>query len=570
MAKQLTNIQTILKEIINQEFEENESYSDVSTFFEFFATSQVLKNYGLSDEEIDNGITGGGNDGGCDSLFIFLNDEIITPDQVDSLTASKGSTLSFSIIQSKNELGFGEDAVMKWKTISENLLDSGKSLTDFSERYTEAVIEQFKLFRDSFTKLIRSQIKIVFDFYYVALAHEVHPNTDQQAKELENKIKKMYPSSTVSVKFITADKLLELYQTDPETSTHLELVAQPIALGRNEQFVALVNIGKYYRFITDENNVLRKSYFEANVRDYQGSNSVNNCIADTLITNTTGEDFWWLNNGVTILSEKIQPITSTELELLNPEIVNGLQTSTEIYRFFTNYPERIADETRNLLVRIITPSSEESRDTIIFATNNQTNIPKSSLRVTDPIHLQIELYFKTRGLYYDRRKNYYKNQNKKATEIVSVSFLAQCLISVVLRKPDYARARPSTLLTDDNTYNALYNGNNDLSAYFKCAYIGKKVQKQLKSNTDLTSAEKSDLLFYVVYAVFAKAVEKKSIGFRELKAFDTNSVSDELIANLIDDIYKKYKEEGGNGRVAKSQEFIKKIDEILDKQELPV
>ena len=46
------------------------------------------------------------------------------------------------------------------------------------------------------------------------------------------------------------------------------------------------------------------------------------------------------------------------------------------------------------------------RDDIIFATNNQTNIPKSSLRVTDAIHLQIEMYCKTRGLYYDRRKNY--------------------------------------------------------------------------------------------------------------------------------------------------------------------
>lgn len=569
MAKNLSNVQTILREIIKQEFDENDMYTDPSAFFEYFSASQVLKNYGLSDEEIDNGIIGGGNDGGCDSMFIFLNDEIITPDQIDSLSASKGSALNFTIIQSKNELGFGEDALMKWKTVSENLLDSGNSLQDYSGRYSEDVLNQFQLFRDAFTKLIRSQIKVVFKFIYVALAHEVHPNTQHQADELESKIKAMYPSSTVTVKFITADKLLELFHTDPETSTHLELAAQPIALGRSKEFVALVNLSKYYHFITDDSDNLRKNFFEANVRDYQGSNSVNNCIAETLDSDT-GEDFWWLNNGVTILSEKIQLITATELELLNPEIVNGLQTSTEIFNFFTNHPEKMPDEKRNVLVRIITPSSEESRDTIIFATNNQTNIPKSSLRVTDPIHLQIEMYFKTRGLYYDRRKNYYKNQKKKASEIVSVSFLAQCLISVILRKPDYARARPSTLLTDDETYNTLYNEDNDLSAYYKCAFIGKKVQKQLKSKSTLTSAERSDLLFYVVYAVFAKTAEKKTMNFSDLKTFDINSVSDEIIANLIDDIYKKYKEEGGNGRVAKSQEFIRKIDEILDKQEATV
>mgnify|MGYP005975409695 FL=1 len=58
--------------------------------------------------------------------------------------------------------------------------------------------------------------------------------------------------------------------------------------------------------------------------------------------------------------------------------------------------------------------------------------------------------------------------------------------------------------------------------------------------------------------------------FSDLKTFDTTSVSNEIITSLIDEIYIKYKEEGGNGRVAKSQEFIRKIDEILDKQEITI
>lgn len=562
MAKTLSNVQTTLKEIIKQEFEDNELYDDPSTFFEYFSAAQVLKNYGLSDEEIDNGIIGGGNDGGCDSIFIFLNEEVVAPDQVNTLSAAKGTILEFIIMQAKNELGFGENAIMKWKTISDNLLDSGKSLKNYSGRYSENVIDQFQLFRDIFTKFIRSQIKVVFKFYYVTLAHEIHPNVKKQSDELETKIKAMYPASSVSVLFITDDKLLELYHSDPEARIHLELVAQPIALGRNKEYIALVNLGKYYQFITDENKNLRKSFFEANVRDYQGSNSVNNSISETLSKNTE-EDFWWLNNGVTILSEKIQLITAQELELLNPEIVNGLQTSTEIFNYYTHHPERLLQENRNVLVRIITPSSEESRDNIIFSTNNQTSIPKSSLRVTDPIHLQIELFFKTRGLYYDRRKNYYKNQKKKANEIVSVSFLAQCLISVILRKPDYARARPSTLLTDDKTYNDLYNEKNDLLIYYKCAYIGKKVQNQLKRKAELMTSEKNDLLFYVIYAVFAKMIGKKEIGLSDVQSFDLDTVSDKMIVNLIDDIHKKYQEAGGNGRVAKSPKFIQKVYEIL-------
>jgi len=66
-----------------------------------------------------------------------------------------------------------------------------------------------------------------------------------------------------------------------------------------------------------------------------------------------------LNNNVIILSEKIQPITPKELELLNSEIVNGLQILKEIYNYFAEHHEKVSEETRNLLVGIITPSREE-------------------------------------------------------------------------------------------------------------------------------------------------------------------------------------------------------------------
>lgn len=105
--------------------------------------------------------------------------------------------------------------------------------------------------------------------------------------------------------------------------------------------------------------------------------------------------------------------TGKELVIEKPEIVNGLQTSTEIYNYFRRHPDMLETEVRNVLVRVIVPNDDASRDRIILATNNQTNIPKSSLRATDPIHWKIEMYFKGRGLYYDRRKNYYKNLGKK-------------------------------------------------------------------------------------------------------------------------------------------------------------
>ena len=561
--KSLTNNQSLIKTLVLQELEESTNYSDESSYFEFFSAEQILKNYNLSDSEIETGIVDGGLDGGCDCLYVFLNGDLLTADQITDLNASKGSVLNLTIIQSKLTYSFKEAPIQSLKTVSENLLSISNDIDSFSTRYNESVRDGFRLFRDALTKLIRNQIKISIQYYYVTLASEVHPNVAQQSDELKSKVRTLYPSAQVDFSFIGADELMTLYYKDSDICINLPLADNPITLGQSNEYVALVNLGKYYKFITDEDGNIRKGFFEANVRDYQGRNSVNNCIADSLSV-AGSEDFWWLNNGITILAESISQITTRELTLKNPEIVNGLQTSTEIYNYFSDNQIKVDTEKRNVLVRVIVPENETVRDNIIFATNNQTSIPKSSLRVTDTIHLQIEMYFKSRGLYYDRRKNYYKNQKKKSSDIVGVSFLAQCLISIILRKPDFARARPSTLLTDDETYAFLYETNQNLEAYYKAALLGKRVRHNLSMTGSMVPAERSDILFYILYAIASRITNKREVSFDDLASIDVSGMDESIIDEIKVLIYSKYKELGGNGRVAKSSTFINEIDAILD------
>lgn len=451
---------------------------------------------------------------------------------------------------------------MKWKTVSQNLMDMSKDIANYEKRYCEGVRDMFMLFRDTITKLITKQPKIYIKFYYVTLGTEVHPNVKEQSEELKQVINNLYPNAIVSLSFVDSDMLMNLYSSEPDMSILVDLADQAITLGNTNEYVTLINIAEFYKFITDSSKQLRKGIFESNVRDYQGNNSVNSCIADTL-RNKNKEDFWWFNNGITILSDKITLITSKKLSVDNPEIVNGLQTSNEIYNYFSENIERLKDEKRNVLVRFIVPTSEEVRDDIIFATNNQTNIPKSSLRVTDPIHLQIEMYCKSRGLYYDRRKNYYKNQKKNVSDIISVSFLAQCLISILLRKPDFARARPSTLLADEETYNKLYNNIKDLSVFYKVGKIGKVIQNNIRKTSDWTTAEKSDVLFYLIYGVMVQKLKKTKISDKDIMDLEIDDITDKDINDTKDIIYKRYKELGGNGRVAKSSTFVNEIDVLL-------
>ena len=557
-----TNNQKLMDECVRLDLNENENFTNVNDFFEFFASSLVLKDYDLSDDEIFNGITGDGNDGGIDGFYLFINDELVTEDMIENINIPRSCSIDLIIVQAKYVSSFGEDAILKWKTTSSNLLEM-KPLNQYKRRYTEKVIDNFTLFGNIIRKSIRLQCKLNISYYYVTLGQriEIHPNVKAQKEELIKIVNSIYPSANVSVYFWDADLLMDTYNRSPNTSVNISFADQPISLGATDM-VALVNLGTYYRFITDDSGNINKRFFEANVRDYQGNNSVNKSIAETLYA-PGHEDFWWLNNGVTVLVSKMSRITNKEIVIENPEIVNGLQTSREIFNYFSNNKENIDIERRNVLVRIIQPADEDSRDKIIFATNNQTNIPQYSLRVTDNIHVQIELYLKSKGLYYDRRKNYYKNLKKKPADIIGVSFLAQCLISLILKKPDYARARPSTLLTDDNIYNRLYGEEQDLDVYYKAAMIGKKV-KTIINTSQLSRSAKNDILFYVIYAVVAKKLHKKEFTFDDLYGIDIDSIDDAAINDSINLINNKYVEKGASCSIAKSPTFINDVDAALN------
>lgn len=201
---------------------------------------------------------------------------------------------------------------------------------------------------------------------------------------------------------------------------------------------------------------------------------------------------------------------------------------------------------------------------IILATNSQTSIPPVALRATDPIHRQIEMYFKNRGLYYDRRKNYYKNQGKNASEIISISFLGQCLMSLFLQKPNYARARPSTLLNNDEYYKIMYIDCHDLEVFYRAAFLGKKIERVLKASTDFPAGIRNDIIFYVLYYVIGKYINAQIITIERVKTIDLSAIDEALILDAIGQIHAKYMALGGTSTVAKGSDFLPQVQEMID------
>ena len=189
-------------------------------------------------------------------------------------------------------------------------------------------------------------------------------------------------------------------------------------------------------------------------------------------------DFWWMNNGVTILASRAT-LTGDTVTIENPQIVNGLQTSTQIEKYCSTGSE----DSRKLMVKIVSSDNEETRDKIIKATNRQNPIQSATLRATDKIQRDIETALKSVGLFYDRRKNYYKNQGKPLDRIISIPLMAQALMSVILGRPDAARARPSSLIKRDDDYSRVFSEDFPISVYTTSAELIRRVDSVLRKNS---------------------------------------------------------------------------------------
>ncbi len=353
-------------------------------------------------------------------------------------------------------------------------------------------------------------------------------------------------------------ELLSRYNERPSYTVRMEYQESATS---GDSHIALVKLKDYYDLIVDENGRLRRHLFEWNVRDYQGNVEVNKGIRKSL-TVTDSPEFWWLNNGVTILCSDATS-SGKAYALSDIQIVNGLQTSHEIYEVLKNQrtPET---ECKMLLVRIIVTADAPTRDQVIRATNRQTAVSDASLRATDDVQRQIENYFLTKGWYYDRRKNFYKNEGKaEISKIVGIPFLGAAVTAMGLARPDKSRGKPSSLLKNDDDYKQVFSPSIDLEIYLWAAKMQRRVDAFIVSDAANTTIEqRSNLKFHLSMLIVDQLNNgpiKRPQQLRSLALRDASLTDEEMEA--IFDKLKQWSDEylANDGvileRAAKAQRF---------------
>jgi hypothetical protein len=179
--------------------------------------------------------------------------------------------------------------------------------------------------------------------------------------------------------------------------------------GAMRGLIGTIKAEEFIRFLTDQNTGnIDENLFNENIRLYLGEkNEVNSKIYNSAVSGGSSE-FWYLNNGITIVCDSYKYNTSQSdapVRIKNPQIVNGGQTSFSLYE-----ASKAAINSINkvrVLIKIIETDDIKFRARIAEATNSQTMIRSRDLRSNDEIQLKLEDTLKDYGYFYERKRNQY-------------------------------------------------------------------------------------------------------------------------------------------------------------------
>lgn len=550
----LQNSRRVLNEVFELSHAKHESHLRPDEYFEIFVSELILRNRSLGREKYAKGRLGGGGDGGIDSIHIFVDDFWVDEKNVpDILSRDSISQIDLYLIQAKNSKKWEADVVHRLTAPARDLLDTKRPLPKGNQTYNRKLLRSFRTFRDVIEAFTTQNPTINVRFFYCSRGGDLHPDLRHHSDELCDYAGKLGNGYKCHFTFLGASCLEELSRQPVPSEYCLVLEGEPVKTWDQKSYIVLANLKKYAQFLSDADGNLDSALFEANVRDWEGKNKVNLQIRKSLDT-TPVDEFWWLNNGVTILAAEAE-YDGKFLRLRNPEIVNGLQTSRTIHEFFSE-SQAEQPEKRRLLLRIIVLSDEhdrESRREVIRATNSHTAVRDAEIRSLDSIHYQIERVLNAQDppVHYERRKKYYRNLRPRvsANRIISVSRLTQTVIAALLCRPDDAMARPGDYLKPDNQdkYELVFSTEYDYRMYYYCATLYRKVDKFMKGDERYSAPRRNTRLrlrYHVVTHLALMYGDPKRGQWRKrasrLAELDVSEIQDFHIADSVSIVLQLY------------------------------
>jgi hypothetical protein len=538
--------------IITQRVADGVPSADKGEAFEFFSFEQILKKFDLSEEEFETGWVDGSHDGGIDGFFVFVNGRLIG--DVDTFPWPKSHTkIDIFVISCKHHDTFKEATINAIFATVQELFDLSLDRSQFKGTYSKDVLNARNRLVEAYKRLAITSPEINLNFVYSSRGDTdfVGESVRARSEQIVHTAGSFFSKINVIFEFLGSKELIELYREIKQFS--LELPFQDHLAGSGEGYIVVAKIGDYYRFVCDEKGDLRRYLFDSNVRDYLGENKVNEDIAASL-ENEIVPDFWWLNNGITILTTKAV-INGKNMQMQDIQVVNGLQTTETVYRHFNSGSIKSAEST--LSIKIIVSKDEHLRDQIIRATNNQSAVEQAALHATDKIQIDIEQILERYDFYYERRKNYYRNIGRPQSRFVTPLFAAAGYVAIVLKDPTVAGVLKSRFMRSQESYELVFSENSSIEVWPRIVAILKAVEERIM---DARRVRKTygERFLRTWRGLIGLLVAAKSLGKFDFSANDLAGLNiRDIDGAVVDDCWEFFDARRGGAHL--SRQYVKKI-----------
>ena len=365
----------------------------------------------LGFEDRERMITDASYDGGIDGYFIDTDNKII--DIIQSKFRVGSTNFESKNITPEEIVAVDLDRILEGHTESK----SGKSYNG----YIQAFIEKIKSIND----IARYKIKVTLlanvkkDHY--PLVERLFAGDEINIVDFERCYGELVMPTIRGEQHYTASMRLQIDLSNKSNKSRLSAEVNT-AHGPSQVTVILAPTIEIAQIMSRyKNAILRynpRSYLE--FKDQR----TNEGIAQSILDIETGE-FAILNNGITIVSdetyvsERVGSMNRAQVEIVNPQIINGGQTAFTLCRIF----EETAVESRvnvfsgkEVVVRIITLPALEEEDkknlilSISSATNSQTAVSSVDRTASnDENRRTAEVVFKRTGLLYEPKRGEYSD-----------------------------------------------------------------------------------------------------------------------------------------------------------------
>jgi hypothetical protein len=357
-------------------------------------------------------ITEGGQDGGFDAAYI---------------AQANNGALQVVLFQSKykreleTDFNFPANTIEKSINTVKNIFDP-KRVIELNERSQTVVKEIQSYIADGFIPEVN----------FVMLSNGAHWTNEAQAY-INNEF---FGQKQVIFEHYNHHDILRYINKHNDIDETITLTGLAIKEDFNYKEVILgrIKIEEITRIIEKHGDNL----LDRNIRKYLGTNPVNNAIRETLLTDSQRSNFFFFNNGITVICRdfKYNALQKEDwkVKIRDMQIINGGQTCKTIYQTCLDNPNNDYSQATVLLRLYAVGDNESIIEGITRATNSQNPVDFRDLKSNDSIQINLEVSAQELGYVYKRKRD-----NQAKTDIIPSSVAAEAVFAVWRKKPHLAK-----------------------------------------------------------------------------------------------------------------------------------